>query len=59
LLISNEEDQFRDIFRADWILVTSRPAILDHLKGFSTAIQKRPGLRPWTDDYSNLWKSLK
>jgi hypothetical protein len=59
LLISNEEDEFRDIFRADWILVTSRPAILDHLKGFSTKIQRRPGLRPWTDDYSNLWKSLK
>jgi SAM-dependent methyltransferase len=59
LLISNDENEERDWFRADWILVTDRKAVLEHLKGFSSLIQKKPGLRAWTDDYSNLWKSLK
>jgi hypothetical protein len=59
LLISNDEDEAADLFRADWILVTGRKAVVDHLKGFSSLIEKKPGLRPWTDDYSNLWKSLK
>lgn len=59
LLIANEDDDSRDIFLADWVLITSRASLLDHLKGFSSKIENKPGLRLWTDDYSNLWKSLK
>jgi hypothetical protein len=45
----------------DWVLV-SRNAALERdpaLKGASTAFEKIPGLRPWTDDYSALFKVLK
>jgi SAM-dependent methyltransferase len=45
---------------SDWVLVTSRPGFFDNpeLK-VAEAIKPIPGLRMWTDDYSNLYKILR
>lgn len=45
----------------DWVLVSRNPA-LDRepaLQGATAAFEKIPGLRPWTDDYSALFRVLK
>jgi SAM-dependent methyltransferase len=45
---------------ASWVLVTADPAFFDRPAFFSaTPIAIPPGLRPWTDDYSNIWRSLR
>jgi spermidine synthase len=59
LLIASEDDPRAGTFTADWVLVTTNPSTLDHLTQFATRITKKPGLRMWTDDYSNLWQILK
>jgi hypothetical protein len=59
ILISSGEDPGGDNFGADWVLVTTNPATLDHLSQFSAKIAAKPRLRMWTDDYSNLWQILK
>jgi SAM-dependent methyltransferase len=59
ILISSDDDEAADTSTADWVLVTTNPTAMDHLKQFSTAIEKKPKLRMWTDDYSNLWQILK
>jgi SAM-dependent methyltransferase len=59
ILISNEDQNAEDVSVADWVLVTTNQTALEHLKQFSTAIEKKPKLRMWTDDYSNLWQILK
>ncbi len=45
---------------SDWVLVTSRPGFFDNpeLK-VAHDIKPIPGLRMWTDDYSNLYKILR
>ncbi|HWE52817.1 MAG TPA: fused MFS/spermidine synthase [Bryobacteraceae bacterium] len=46
---------------SDWVLVTSRPGFFeqDGLRGHAEVIKPIPGLRPWTDDYSNVFKILR
>ena len=41
---------------SDWVLVTGDEAIFEQLRaeGVGEEVQPKPGLRPWTDDYSNL-----
>ncbi len=45
---------------SDWVLVSSRPGFFDQpeLK-VAKKIDPIPGLRMWTDDYSNLYKILR
>ena len=45
----------------DWVLVSRNPALERDpaLKDATTAFEKIPGLRPWTDDYSALFRVLK
>jgi hypothetical protein len=45
---------------SDWVLVTSRPGFFDQpeLK-VAGKIKAIPGLRMWTDDYSNLYRILR
>ena len=45
---------------SDWVLVSSRPGFFDNpeLK-VAHDIKPIPGLRMWTDDYSNLYKILR
>ncbi len=59
----DDEDEEADYFSdSDWVLVSSDAAIF-HDKAFkSSSVQParfRPNLRPWTDDYSNLYQILK
>lgn len=46
---------------SEWVLVTSRKGFFerDEIKPAVTKIQPIPGLREWTDDYSNLYKILR
>ncbi len=59
--IDNESDDQGDISASSWVLLTARDGYLDRpsLKSFSVQIPKRPDLRIWTDDYSNLWQIVK
>jgi len=61
LMIDNESDEEGDISASSWMLVSSRPGYLNRasLKSFSVLIPSHPGLRIWTDDYSNLWQIVK
>ena len=46
----------------DWVLVSGDPAVFNDPLFNSPSIKPakaRPGLRPWTDDYSNLLQILK
>lgn len=49
------------ILAADWVLVTNNPDILNNeaVRLRSKPISRVPGLRTWTDDYSNLYQILK
>ncbi len=61
MLISNDDDDAREITAADWVLVTSRSGFFDQneIKAKAEKIPPVPGLRTWTDDYSNLFKILR
>jgi hypothetical protein len=46
---------------SDWVLVTSRPGFFEQpeIKKAAKAIQPIAALRPWTDDYSNIYRILR
>jgi SAM-dependent methyltransferase len=45
---------------SQWILVTANPAFFSGpLLGNANRIAVPPDLRAWTDDYSNLWRSMR
>jgi len=57
--VDEEEDYFSN---SDWVLVSSDAAIFRDPAFKSSSVQParyRPNLRPWTDDYSNLFQILK
>jgi hypothetical protein len=59
----DDEDEEEDYFsNSDWVLVSSAPAIFRDPAFKSSSVQSaryRANLRPWTDDYSNLFQILK
>jgi hypothetical protein len=59
----DDEDEEADYFsNSDWVLVSSDAAIFHDAAFKSSSVQPariRPNLRPWTDDYSNLFQILK
>jgi hypothetical protein len=59
----DDEDEEEDYFsNSDWVLVSSDTAIFRDPAFKSSSVQParyRPNLRPWTDDYSNLFQILK
>ena len=61
LLVSNEIDDETGTFEADWVLVTNREDLSrwPFAAGPPKKISVGPRMRMWTDDYSNLWQSLK
>ena len=62
LMVSvNDDNDQEAISPSDWVLVTSRPGFFDlpEVKGASQPINGIPGLRTWTDDYSNLYRILR
>jgi spermidine synthase len=58
LIIENGADLERRIFHARWALLSSRP-FPPSLRAVAEQPATRPGLRVWTDDYSNLFQILK
>jgi hypothetical protein len=60
-MVSVDEDAETEGAASDWVLVTSRPGFFDqpNIKGAAQKITTIPGLRTWTDDYSNLYRILR
>ena len=54
--LSTPAHESTDEFRASWVLVTADPAFFDQpaIAPFATEIATRPGVFPWTDDFSSL-----
>src|SRR5262249_31043011 len=53
-------DENNGINNSIWVLVTGDPTFFTPpIQNVSNAAVTKPGLRPWTDDYSNLWQVLK
>jgi len=48
------------VFKSDWVLVTRNRAWLqrDDIVPSTSTIEDIPGLRPWTDDFNNLFQIL-
>jgi hypothetical protein len=59
--INYDGDDDREETASEWVLVTSRKGFFerDEIKGVAKPIAPIPGLREWTDDYSNLYKILR
>jgi hypothetical protein len=58
-IVSYDGKEIDEEAASDWVLVTSRPGFFDQLKMKAEDIKPIPGLRPWTDDYSNVFKILR
>ena len=59
-VVNSGSDESDDTSDAEWVLVSARPAFFrSPLLKEAAAIPDRPGLRAWTDDYSNLYSILK
>jgi hypothetical protein len=61
VLVAAQGDDDELILPTDWVLVTNNPAVLKNgnVTMHSKLIASRAGLRPWTDDYNNLFQILK
>jgi spermidine synthase len=59
LLISNAADRFNAIYQADWAIMSEQQSALSDLQRFSHPAETPRSVRPWTDDYSNLFQILK
>jgi len=58
-VVSSGADESDDTSDAEWVLASARPAFFrSPLLKDAAAIPDRPGLRAWTDDYSNLYSIL-
>lgn len=59
LIVDDAEDN--DLAKTDWVLVTRSPELFEHpeIANVAGEIIRIRGLRPWTDDYNNLFKILK
>jgi len=58
LIINTDEDE-RQIYGADWVVVTRDDKLDSRLAYLSSPIHGSEKLRLWTDDYSNLFSILK
>ena len=47
--------------KTDWVIVTRDRALVDNaaIAGKASEVDAIPGLRPWTDDFNNLFQILK
>jgi hypothetical protein len=61
MVISYDGNASLEELSSDWALVTSRPNFFETsgIHEAARAIDPIPGLRMWTDDYSNLYKLLR
>ncbi len=61
MMVSLEAEEDKEIAASDWVLVSSRQGFFEQpeIKNADEKISPIPGLRTWTDDYSNLYKILR
>ncbi len=61
LLVASPGDKEKHFFSTVWVLATGCREFIDKAlsEGWARRIEPRPGVRPWTDDYSNLLAILK
>ncbi|MGO9612987.1 MAG: spermidine synthase [Dissulfurispiraceae bacterium] len=61
ILINSEGDDHKGIYRSDWVLMTSSRNLLKipEIKKVARELRSQPGLRAWTDNYSNLIQIVK
>lgn len=59
--VENDADDDNEISASQWVLAVNRPEQLSDKRfaGSFLPIAAKPGLRTWTDDYSNLFQILK
>ncbi|HVZ28066.1 MAG TPA: hypothetical protein VG798_05370, partial [Rhizomicrobium sp.] len=58
-LIENDGDAAAGENRSDWILVAADPGFFDSPLFAGRWKYVPASVKPWTDDYSNLWSSLR
>jgi len=60
-VVSSGDNDADDTSAAEWVLVSARHDFFRSplLQGAAATPETRPGLRAWTDDYSNLYSILK
>jgi len=61
ILVKNHQDTENYVYAADWVLVTNSSAVLENaaIRLHSSPIDRRDGLRPWTDSFNNLLEIVK
>ena len=61
MLLSYDGNETNEESSSAWVLMTSRPGFFDlpGIAAAATPIDPIPGLRPWTDNYSNLYRILR
>jgi SAM-dependent methyltransferase len=59
--VKNHEDNDNRVLASDWVLVTNNPATLENgaIRLRSVPMERRAGLRPWTDGFNNLLEIVK
>jgi hypothetical protein len=61
IVIETEDDDPAEVSGATWVLLTNRPGFFEEplISKGATPLKHTTRLRPWTDDYSNLFQILK
>jgi len=59
--MDTKSEEQNAVYRAVWVLVSGREGFFSEaeIRELAKPLERRPGLRPWTDDYSNLLAVLK
>lgn len=59
--VDTTDDEETAAYASSYVLVTSRAGFFDStlLENASYNIDIPPGMRPWTDDFSNLWQVMR
>jgi hypothetical protein len=65
LLVESDEDEEKNLYVSDWVLVTrnasfvASPALQSHVTPFLADTGYRPEDYAWTDDYANFFRALR
>jgi SAM-dependent methyltransferase len=60
-LVDTEPDDSKGLSRSAWVLISDRPDAFDakEFDGVATALEPVSSIRPWTDEYSSIYRILK
>lgn len=61
ILIDDRQPTLRHVLSSTWVLLTDDRAFIDHpvIRARRSGIVPIPGLKPWTDDFSNMFQLLR